>query len=101
MPVKKVSEFGKFSGLMFKGKNTENLLFEFRNWKTAGIHSFFVFFSFAAVWLDKKNNVVDFEVVRPFRFLVNSKKPSTKLVELPINYENREIIEFLVGKGKI
>ena len=29
IPVKKVSEFGKFMGLMFKKKTTENLLFEF------------------------------------------------------------------------
>ncbi len=99
--ARKVSELGKYSGLMFKTRNTENLLFEFKNWKTASIHSFFVFFSFLAVWVGEKNKIVDFKIVRPFRVFTRSRKPSTKLIEIPINLKNRQILDFFVGKRKI
>ena len=99
--VKKVSEIGKYSGLMFRTRNTENLLFEFKNWKTASIHSLFVFFSFLAVWIDEKNKVVDFEIVKPFRVFARSRKPSTKLIEIPLNLKNKQILDFFVGERKI
>jgi len=101
LEVRKVSGLGKYFGLMFKTRNTESLLFEFKNWKTASIHSFFVFFSFLAVWMDEKDKVVDFGIIKPFLVLVRSRKPSTKLIEIPINLKNRQIMDFFVGKRKI
>ena len=96
-----VSKLGKYVGLMFKSKDTENLLFNFKNYKTFGIHSYFVFFDFLAIWLDEKDKIVDFSVVKPFTFFIKSKNPSVKLLELPLNNRNKEIFEFLVEKRKI
>ena len=101
LEVRKVSGLGRYSGLMFRTRNTASLLFEFKNWKTASIHSFFVFFSFLAVWTDKKNKIVALEFVRPFRFLVRPGRASTKLIEIPINLKNGQILDFFVGKRKI
>ena len=99
--AEKASALGKIRGLMFKSSKTNNLLFEFKNENNCAIHSFFVRFSFLAIWLDSKNIVVDFAVVRPFRFHVQPKKKSRKLIEIPFNEGNKQIIAFFVGKGKI
>ena len=68
IPLKKASLFGKFSGLMFKSKNAENILFEFRKKTRITIHSFFVFFPFLIIWLDDDNFVVEKRIVKPFIF---------------------------------
>ncbi|MBU1103025.1 MAG: DUF192 domain-containing protein [Nanoarchaeota archaeon] len=99
--LRKVSTLGKFTGLMFRSSKTENLLFEFSDSEVKTIHSFFVFFPFLAVWLDKENNVLDFRLVKPFTPAANSKIPSNKLIELPQNSQNKKIFNLLVGKGKI
>jgi uncharacterized membrane protein (UPF0127 family) len=96
--VRKVGVFN--FGLMFRGSRTDNLLFEFSKKGFRAITSFFVFFPFLAVWLDDKNNVVDWRVVKPFRFSINSKKKFRKLVEIPINDKNSKIIQFFVGKKR-
>src|SRR3989344_8394352 len=98
IPVKSVSFFGKFSGLMLKTKNTENLLFEFKKDAKLKIHSFFVFFTFLAVWLDEKNSFVDLRIVKPFSFAVSPKEPFRKLIEIPFNNKNKKILRFLVDK---
>ena len=95
---RKVSCFGKYSGLMFKSANTENLFFEFGEAQRTAIHSCFVFFKFLALWLDKRNNVVDFEIVKPFTLWVTPKKKAGKLLELPFNKKNAQIIEIFVGE---
>ena len=99
--VKKLSFFGKFTGLMFRSRNTENLLFDFSNSREKAIHSFFVFFPFLALWLDDKNNIVEYNLVKPFTFLVKPKKDVSQLIEVPANDKNKEIIEIVDGKGKI
>lgn len=96
--AKRVSFFGKFIGLMFKSRNYQNLLFEFKRKNLIAIHSWFVFFDFLAVWLDGENEVLDFKIVKPFKFNVCPKICFSKLVEIPINKNNEEIIEFFVGK---
>ena len=80
-----------YFGLMFKGKNCDNLLFN-RSGKW-GIHSWFVFFPFLAIWVDDKNNVQEFRIVKPFTFYVEPKREFAKLIELPINERNKKIIE--------
>lgn len=94
IPVRKVSSFGKFSGFMFKTKDTENLLFEFSKKTGMRIHSFFVFFPFLAVWLDEKDRVIDSKIVKPFTLSVKPKKQFKKLIEISLNSKNKKIIDF-------
>ncbi len=101
IPIKKVLFFGKISGLMFKNKETKNLLFEFKKETTMKIHSFFVFFPFLAIWTNQKNEVVEFKFVKPFNPVIKSKKPFQKLIEVPLNSKNKKIIDYFVGKRKV
>ena len=96
--VKKVSPLGKFTGLMFKSRNTQNLLFEFRPKEPCTIHSFFVFFPFLALWLDKNNRVLEWNFVKSFTVAVTPKKSPVKLVEVPLNAKNLDIIHLFVDK---
>ena len=78
--LKKLGYFGKFSGLMFKSSNTKNLLFEFNDLTRISIHSFFVFFDFLAIWLDKDDNIIDFKIVKPFLPMIKPDKRFKKLI---------------------
>ena len=101
IPVRKVGFFGKYIGLMFKSKETRNLLFDFNKDLRRGIHSYFVFFPFLAIWLDNKNRVLESKIVYPFTSLVLPKCDFRKLVEIPRNHGNSNLIVFFVGKRKI
>jgi uncharacterized membrane protein (UPF0127 family) len=86
----------KFTGLMFsRRQNSRALLFSFEIKQKIRIHSFFVFYSFIAIWLDDKNNIVDLKIVKPFSPCISPKKPTFKLVEIPINDYYREIMKTL------
>ena len=98
--VIKTGFLSKYIGLMFKSKQTDNLLFEFDKQGKTAIHSFFVFFKFLAVWLDEKNNVLELKIVKPFTLFVKPMIRAEKLVEIPLNYRNKRIINLLVGKKK-
>ncbi|MBU0957798.1 MAG: DUF192 domain-containing protein [Nanoarchaeota archaeon] len=95
--IKKVSELGKIKGLMFTTSLTTPLLFDFQTPTKTSIHSFFVFYSFLAIWLNE-NKIIDFKIVHPFKLAVSPKKPFTRLIEIPINNKNKKIIDFIVGK---
>ena len=100
--ARKVSSFGKVRGLIFRSKNTDNLLFEFKKDGKRGIHSLFLFFPFLAVWLDSKDRVLEFRVVDPFCFHVCPDVLSRKILEIPLNKENEKVLRLFVdGKGKI
>ncbi|MDP3881946.1 MAG: DUF192 domain-containing protein [Nanoarchaeota archaeon] len=101
LPIKRTSFFGKAFGLMFKSRNTDSLLFDFREDTNARIHSIFVFFPFLAIWLDDKNNVKEWSVISPFRFHISSPESFRKIVEVPLNSKNRQIVEFFVGSRKV
>ncbi|MDD5588785.1 MAG: DUF192 domain-containing protein [Candidatus Nanoarchaeia archaeon] len=89
------NNFEKFTGLMFsRREKAKILLFNFKRKQEIAIHSFFVFYKFLAVWLDDKNNVIDTKIVKPFTFCVFPSRPAFKLVEIPINQNNRNIISF-------
>jgi len=92
--TRKLSFMGRFFGLMFREKNTENFLFEFKKETKIIIHSYFVFFDFLAIWLDKGNRVVDWRIVKPFTAVVRPKAKSFKMIEVPLNKSNHEIIDF-------
>lgn len=96
--ARKLNLLGMTRGLMFRSKETENLLF---NNFSGAIHSFFVFFPFLGVWLNKNNKVVHTEIVKPFTFCAKPKKQFAKLIEIPLNKRNLSIIKILVGKRNI
>ncbi len=92
--VKKLSEFGKVVGLMFSRREKANiLLFEFKKPTKMKIHSWFVFFSFLAIWTDDKNNILALKKIKPFKLNVGIKKSFSKLIEIPINKKNKAIVE--------
>jgi uncharacterized membrane protein (UPF0127 family) len=95
--ARKLGALGKFSGLMFKGVNSENLLFDFEKEGRYGIHSLFVFIDFLALWLDSDDKIVDYKVVNPFTFHVCPEKEFAKLIEIPLNEENRKIFSYFLS----
>ena len=100
--VKKVGTIGKVTGLMFRLRETDNLLFDFRKNGRQAIHSYFVFFPFLAVWLDEKNNVLEYKMVKPFTFHVMPKHKFAKLIEIPVNNRNKNLISrFPSVHGKV
>jgi uncharacterized membrane protein (UPF0127 family) len=90
----KVDFFSKFYGLMFKSKNTNNLLFEFKKDVQTPFTSLFVFFTFLILFLDDKNNVIDFQKVSPFKRLIKSNKKFRNVLEVPFNSKNEHIFDF-------
>lgn len=98
IPVKSLSPFGKFLGLMFKSKKSPNLLFQFKKYAKHPIHSFFLSFPFLAVWLNEKNQVLDCKIVHPWKIIIKPKTPFIKLIEIPVNKSNQKIIKFFVDK---
>lgn len=89
----------KITGLMFSlRQNAKILLFDFKTKQNIIIHSFFVFYPFIAIWLDDKNNVLDLKIVKPFNPFVSSKKSSYKLVEIPINKTNDNLVKTLISR---
>ncbi|HLD38521.1 MAG TPA: DUF192 domain-containing protein [Candidatus Nanoarchaeia archaeon] len=98
--VKKVSWFRKGIGLMFLSrKKAKALLFEFEKSVKISFTSLFVFFPFVIIWLDSKNNVLDFRKVNPFELHIPSIKPFRRVLEVPFNNDYFEIIKKLVGKN--
>jgi uncharacterized membrane protein (UPF0127 family) len=92
--VKRVNFIGEVIGLMFcRREKAEILLFEFKKLTKMKIHSYFVFFSFLAIWLDKENNILGIKKIKPFKISVGINKSFSKLVEIPINKKNRKIVE--------
>lgn len=98
--VKEVSELGKVRGLMFRRREKSRaLLFNFSKDVTMKIHSWFVFFPFVAIWLDEKNNVLDFKIVNSWVFsILPSTKNFRKLIEIPFNKRYSKILKSLDGQ---
>ncbi len=73
-------------GLMFQRREkAKALVFEFKSPVKMAIHSWFVFFPFFAIWLDSKNKVLSYKIVKPFEFNILPSKKFVKLVEVPIS----------------
>jgi uncharacterized membrane protein (UPF0127 family) len=90
----------KITGLMFsRREKAKILLFNFGYKRKMAIHSFFVFYSFIALWLDEKNKVVEIEIVKPFTPYVSPRKNVLKLIEIPFNEGNKGIIKLLFPSG--
>lgn len=101
IPVKKLSYFGRFRGLMFRRRKTSPLLFDFGRKTQISFHSWLVFFPFLILWLDKKNQVVEWRVIRPFTTVIRAKNAFHKVVEIPIHPVWSKNIDFFVERGKI
>ena len=94
--VKKCNLFWMIRGLMFtrREKARALLLFDFKKPRKMKIHSFFCS-KFLAVWLDKKNNILEKRVVYPFNSLILPKRKFLRLVEIPCNSKYDDILKFL------
>ena len=94
--IKKVSYIGKITGLMFKKKETNALLFEFSKPVRKGIHSFFCK-DFLAIWLNN-GKIVEYKFIDKWQFSIKPRENFDKLIEIPINKKYREVIEALITK---
>ena len=97
--VRNLGFWGKGIGLMFRTRETGNLLFDFGSDGRAAIHSYFVFFDFLALWLDSENRIVEWQIVKPFTFRIMPSEKFRRLIEIPVNARNKKIIGFFVGKN--
>ncbi len=96
--IKKVNLLGEAIGLMLcSRKKARALLFDFEKSTKMKLHSFFVFFPFIAIWLDKENNILDFKKIKPFQINVGIEKSFYKIVEIPIKKEYFGILALLDG----
>lgn len=99
LKARKLSSLGMIKGLMFSsGKRAESLLFDFPYYRRWRIHSFFVFFSFFAVYMDENNNISEIKKVKPFKISVSPQKKFKKLLEVPFFSEDFKKIKGLVDK---
>lgn len=94
LKIKRAGFFSKGLGLMFRTRGADNLLFEFKKDLRISIHSFFVFFSFLAIWLDSRNNVLEWRVIEPFCLRAMPREDFRKIIEIPFNSGNKKAIEF-------
>ena len=85
-------------GLMFsRRKKASALIFNLRKSSRMAIHSWFVFFPFVAIWLDKNKKIISIKEIRPFRFRILPSVKFEYLIEIPKNEKYDEIMNFLVG----
>ena len=99
IPVKNVPFFS--AGLILRTRNTQNLFFKKIFPKNSSLTSYFVFFPFLILWLNKKNKVVDIRIAKPFERKISTRKKFSHIIELPFNNKNKKIIRLFVGKKKI
>ena len=98
--VRRLNRIERFIGLMFKRRSSPPLLFEFKKETKVSIHSFFVFFPFLAIWLDKENKIVEKKIINPFCPSIKPKKEFKKLIEIPLASISKEKLILLVGKKR-
>jgi len=93
----KANHLMKLTGLMFSMREKAlPMIFETKN--PLSIHSFFVFYEFLAVWLDEKNNVLDYKIVKPFSIREIAEKDFSKILEIPLNRRYYDVVNFIVGE---
>ena len=99
--VERCNFFCMVKGLMFtrREKARALLLFDFKKPRRMKIHSFFCP-KFLAVWLDKKNNILEIRKVKPFNPFILPKRKFSRLVEIPCNSKYKSILTSLDGNAK-
>lgn len=88
----------KFSGLMFKGKNSNAMLFSFSQPGKHAIHSLFCK-DFLAIWLNQ-GRIVDYQLVNRVKLSIKPKQDFTHLIEIPLNEKYSGIISFFTGNSE-
>lgn len=96
--VVSVNGFTQFIGLMFSRRKTPIRLFSYGSYRRVPIHSWFVFYSFLIVWLDSKNRVIEWRVVKPFTSCVLPKRKARAFLEIPLDDKYSRELKFIVGK---
>lgn len=97
IPAQRCSFFGKFWGLMFSRKSSAPLLlFDFRRSVAMGIHSYFVFYDFLAIWIDEKNTVVQVDRVKPWTSYLKPRKRYHMLIEIPMHKRYKKYVDFFM-----
>jgi uncharacterized membrane protein (UPF0127 family) len=101
--VYKVPWYLGWKGLMFKAKKKARaLVFDFfKKDIKIRFHSFFVFFEFYILWLDRDNKVLEYRKVGPFNPGIMPSVKFRKVVEIPINSNYEEVLKILVEERKI
>ncbi|MEK6895504.1 MAG: hypothetical protein AABX48_03205 [Nanoarchaeota archaeon] len=101
LDVYQCNSFEKIIGLMFsRRESAKALMFEFSHDVKMPIHSWFVFYPFLAIWLDKNNKILEKKVVTPWAFSISPSKKYKKLVEIPINSNYNKILHVLDDNSK-
>lgn len=90
--VNEMKGLWKGIGLMWRSKNTSNLLFTFDRPSRVALTSLFVFFPYVAVWLDSKKRIIESRVSRPFELSFQPKRNASYLIELPLNARNEDLL---------
>jgi len=99
--IKKSNGIKKGIGLTFASKEDANaLLFEFSSDTRKSITSLFCP-PFMAIWLNVDNKIIDYKIVSPGKFLIKPKRPFRKLIEVPLNNQYSQVVEFILDKGKV
>lgn len=96
--VKRVGFFTQFIGLMFSRRKTPIRLFSYSSDRKVPIHSWFVFYEFLIVWIDSKNKIVSWKLVKPFTSLVLPTINCRAFLEIPIDDKYKKELDFVVGK---
>jgi len=73
----------KYTGLMFRTRKTNPLVFNFDKPTDRTIHSWFVFFDFKAIWT-LEDGTTEEQIVYSFDEGIKPSKPYIKLVEIPL-----------------
>jgi len=87
--IEKMEGLGVFSGLMFKPKEMNALLFEFKKGRRA-IHSLFCR-PFIAVWL-LEGKIQEYRIIDSWMWSIRPDSEFDKLIEIPINNRYQEIV---------
>jgi len=89
----------RFRGLMFRKKPVV-IVFPFKKPTKYGasIHSFFVFFDFYAIYINKKGIISEKILVKPFQFRITPKEETICLIEIPTNLEKKFNVGDYFGK---
>ncbi len=95
--LKEINGWEKAIGLMFcRREKAKALLFAFKKPVKLTIHSWFVFFPFVGIWLDKDNKIISIRRVSSFKNNVSPNGRFSKLIEIPINKKYLNVVKFLV-----
>ena len=95
--VLKMNFLTQYLGLMFSSSKTSIRLFSYSKDCGIMIHSWFVFYPFLIVWLDKSKKVIGFKKVLPFTSCVIPKKKFRHFIEIPFNSLNKKILSNFVS----